>query len=554
MTSESQLQISNYTINYHQLGYHIIQCVALTHLLCCVSLKKPFMKRSVAALLVLVCLSCTRPDSQTTHHDLSVVKTSGGLISGSYEDSVFIFKGVPYAAPPVGDLRWKAPQPVTRWEDTLKCVAFGASAVQNDPKPFMMWSEEFITPPQPLSEDCLFLNIWSGARTASDRLPVFVWIHGGAFNSGSGACAIYDGAAMAKQGIVFVSINYRLGVFGFLAHPELTRESERSASGNYGLMDQVAALQWIKENIQAFGGDPAKVTIGGQSAGSMSVQALIASPLTRGLVHGAIAQSGAGRQLRSLSEAEKTGDSFAELLKSSSLQQLRSLPADTVLTYANKLPFGSFFPIQDGYMLPDQLSSVFSSKEHIDVPLLAGWVTGDGALAGAKPMPAKEFREHINTTFGPQASAVLTLFPASDDKQAAESQSKLAALRFAGVPDYQWAVANSSRSYLYEFTYVPTDKPGFPNYGAFHTSEVPFALHTLDHWERPWQESDRIVEGYMSAYWLNFIKTGNPNGSELPEWKPYTVQSGNMMQFGAKPQPLPGTYRKAFELLSSSIF
>ncbi|MGC3946912.1 MAG: carboxylesterase family protein [Chryseolinea sp.] len=481
-----------------------------------------------------------------------VVRTSGGMVSGSYQDSVFIFKGVPYAAPPIGDLRWKAPEPVVPWNDTLKCLAFGASPIQNEPKPFMMWSKEFITPPKPLSEDCLFLNIWSGAHTAADKLPVFVWIHGGAFTSGSGACAIYNGAAMAKEGIVFVSINYRLGVLGFMAHSELTKESGRNASGNYGLMDQVAALQWIKENIAAFGGDPGKVTIGGQSAGSMSVQALIASPLTKGLVHGAIAESGAGRQVTPLKSAEATGDNFAKLANAASISELRALPADTILKIGGKMPFGSFFPIEDGYVLTKQLASAFSEKQHLDVPLMAGWVTGDGALAAGKPVGAKQYQEELKKTFGQHANDILEIFPAGNDDIAAESQLRLGAMRFAGVPDYQWALANTSPSYLYEFTYVPTDKPGFPNYGAFHTSEVPFALHTLDYWDRPWQPNDREVEKYMSAYWINFIRSGNPNGKDLPEWKQYSADSGDMMRFSEKPEAFPGHYKKAFELLSAA--
>lgn len=510
------------------------------------------MRVLIPTLLIIAGLfSCARRFEIVTPA-LMTVKTEGGYITGKYEDSVYAFKGIPYAAPPTGDLRWSAPKPAVPWRDTLACLNYGASPIQNTPQPFMMWTEEFITPPSPLSEDCLFLNIWSGARTPTDKLPVFVWIHGGAFTSGSGACAIYDGTAMASKGIVFVSINYRLGVFGFMAHPELTKESGNGVSGNYGLMDQIAALRWVRDNIASFGGDPARVTIGGQSAGSMSVHALVASPLSKGLVHGAIAESGAAnRPAMPLKKAEDIGVSMAKLANVSGIRDLRAMPADTLLKLANTLPFGSFVPIVDGYLLPADIISIMANRQHLNVPLLAGWVTGDGALAGGKRMSAVEFRSYASKTFGVKSREFLTAFPADTDEQAADSQLRLGAMRFAGFPSHRWALATSSNSYLYEFSYVPTDKPGFPNYGAFHTAEVPFALHTLNHWDRPWQSTDRSVETYMSSYWLNFIRHGDPNGDGLPQWKPYDAKEGNTMSLGVVPEPRSGLYKHVFDLLTS---
>jgi para-nitrobenzyl esterase len=510
------------------------------------------MRMLIQSLVIIAGLSCCVKRVELPQLPLLTVRTEGGYVQGNYEDSVYVFKGVPYAAPPIEDLRWRAPEHVIRWRDTLECLNYGASAIQNDPKPFMMWTQEFITPPGPLSEDCLFLNVWSGAKVATDKLPVFVWIHGGAFNSGSAACAIYDGAAMARAGIVFVSINYRLGIFGFMAHPELTSESGNGASGNYGLMDQLVALRWVHDNIAAFGGDPSKVTIGGQSAGAMSVHALVASPLSKRLVHGAIAESGAAsRPAMSLKDAELIGVNVANAANVSGIRRLRRVPADSLLRVANTMPFGSFFPIVDGYILPDNIISIMADKQHLDVPLLAGWVTGDGALGGGNRMNAGEFRAYAKTAFGARAGEFLATFPADTDEKAVDSQLRLAAMRFAGLPDHRWALANTSNSFLYEFSYVPTDKPGFPNYGAFHTAEVPFALHTLDHWNRPWKSSDRAVEKYMSAYWLNFIKQGNPNGSSLPVWKRYDAQDGSTMSFGVKPELRSGIYKDVFGLLSA---
>ncbi len=510
-------------------------------------MRQPCLLISLVAVTLLT--SCKEKIVQQP--SLAIVKTEAGLVSGVLEDSIHIFKGVPFAAPPVGILRWQEPKPLNAWTDTLACNKFAASPVQNDPKPFMMWTEEFMTPPQPLSEDCLYLNVWSGATSADDKLPVLVWIYGGGFISGSGACPIYDGKALAKEGIVYVTINYRVGVFGFMAHPDLTGEAQHKSSGNYGLMDQIAALNWVKNNIAAFGGDPAKVTIAGQSAGSMSVQSLVASPLTKGLFRGAIAQSGAGRPAMTLDDTEKVGMSLSAKLNSSSIASLRQLSADSMLSLANTLPFGSFSPIVDGYVIPESFDSIFEKKQHQDVPVIAGWVMGDGELVVRQPKSAKDFVKDASNSFGTRSAEFLKLFPAGSDEEAKESQQKLGLLQFAGTGDYKWAKANSSNTYLYQYTYVPTDKSEFPNYGAFHTSEVPYALHTLALWDRPWKQSDYDVERYMSGYWLNFVKNGNPNGEGLPGWKAYQPAEAVIMEFGIKPEQRPGLYQAEMIFLST---
>lgn len=479
--------------------------------------------------------------------------TKSGKVSGvlSADKLVASFKGIPFAASPIGNLRWKEPQPVKPWAGTLACDKFSASSFQNKPAPFAMWTEEFIAPPEPLSEDCLYLNVWTPAKSTKEKLPVLMWIYGGGFVSGSSACAIYDGEALAKQGIIFISINYRVGVFGFFSHPELSKESKNHASGNYSLMDQLAALKWIKENIAAFGGDPDKVTIAGQSAGSFAVQALVASPLSKGLFRGAIAHSGASmnRFSKNLSEAEKTGIELSRKINSN-IHGLRKLSADSLLKLSGSFPFGTFAPITDGYVLPDNVGTIFKNKRHNDVALMAGWVTGDAALMGPIKS-AVDFQTWVDATYADKKTEFLKVFPASTDAEAGQSQNKLGNLNFAGFADHFWALKNSSNSFLYQFGYVPTDKPGFPNYGAFHTSEVPFALHTLSKWNRPWKDSDYAVEKFMSAYWVNFVKTGNPNGSGLPEWKKYNAESGNIMEFGGQPVLKLGLFRAEFSVLES---
>ncbi len=478
--------------------------------------------------------------------------TQSGKVSGaqSEDKQVSSFKGIPFAAPPVGELRFKEPQPVKPWSGTRACDRFSASPMQNKPAPFMMWTEEFIAPPEPLSEDCLYLNVWTPAKAAGEKLPVLMWIYGGGFVSGSSACAIYDGEALARKGIVFVSINYRVGILGFLAHPELTKESGRNASGNYALMDQLAALRWIRDNITAFGGDPDKVTIAGQSAGSFSVQALVASPLSKGLFRGAIAQSGASldRLSKKLADAEKTGIALSEKIPGG-IDGLRKLPADSLQKLAGTLPFGSFSPVVDGYVLRENFSTVFENKKHNDVALMAGWVSGDASLMG-QPKPADQFISWAASVYGERKDDFLKVFPASTDEEAYQSQARLGNLNFAGYAAHVWAMNNTSNSYLYHFGYVPTDKPGFPNYGAFHTSEVPFALHTLAQWKRPWKEMDYAVEDYLSAYWVNFVKNGNPNGKGLPEWKKYDA-SQPIMNLNEHAVLNSGTYKAEIQFLSS---
>lgn len=513
---------------------------------------KILLQCKLLLLTGLISGSINLTNAQSAISNPPTLRLKEGLVSGttSKDGIVNIFKCIPYAAPPTGPQRWKAPQPVRPWKGTRDCTAFPASAIQNKPAPFLMWSEEFISPPAPLSEDCLYLNVWTSAK-AGKKMPVFVWIHGGGFVSGSGACAVYDGESMARDGIVFITINYRLGVFGFLSLPG--QEAEKgNESGNFALLDQIAALKWIRQNVAAFGGDPEKITIGGQSAGSMCVNALVASPLANGLFRGAIAQSGVlinNNFTRNQVAARKLGSQLLSALEAKSLEEARAIPADRILDAANKLPFRSFTPYVDGYLLPSAPGNIIEKGAHNKVPLLIGWVNRDGDLLQPGKLSADSFKQSVNSRYPAHSNEFLQLFPANNDAEAISSQQKLGLLQFAAIQSIQWANWNRAPAYVYHFEFVPADKPGFPNYGAFHTSEVPYALHNLSKWDRPWRESDLKVEKTMSDYWKNFIRTGNPNGSGIPEWTKFQASDGKVMIINEFPYLQPGYFRQEIQLL-----
>jgi para-nitrobenzyl esterase len=485
--------------------------------------------------------------STTAYSQSPEVKTENGVVSGYKSGDISVYKGIPFAEPPVGNLRWKAPQPPKNRTGVLKCDKFSASPMQSNPVPFRMWTEEFITPPGNLSEDCLYLNVWTPAKTEKEKLPVLVWIYGGGFSSGSAACAIYDGEELAKKGIIFVSINYRVGVFGFLAHPELSKESKNNVSGNYGLLDQVAALQWVKKNIAAFGGDPQKVTIAGQSAGSMSVSCLVSAPVAAGLFRGAIAHSGGiltNFEFKHLAEAEKDGVSFAESMKVSGISDLRKIPADKLVTAGMR-----FMPVMDGYILQNDLYASYKAGKFNDVPFIAGWVTGDGSLRGDQSVTPEEYKKQATEKYGKNSGEYLRIFPGNTKEQILSSMKEMVLMQFAALPAHLWAGVTKNNAFIYQFTHVPVDKPDFPNYGAFHTSDVPFALNTLHTWNRPWRNIDKEVEKTMSNYWVNFVKTGNPNGNGLTEWSAYNKTSGNVLEIGDNAKLSPGLFKEEFSFL-----
>lgn len=497
-------------------------------------------------LLAGFLLSCSQRNNQRI--DITSVTTEAGKLSGFYAtDSIIkIFKGVPFAAPPVKDLRWKAPQKHALWKGILECTQAPASAIQTTPEPFYCWSSEFLAPKQPISEDCLYLNIWTPAKTTSENLPVMVWIHGGALVAGSGTVPLYDGEAMARKGIVFITINYRLGLLGFLAHPELSAESPQHISGNYGILDQIAALRWIHDNINHFGGNPENITIAGQSAGAFSVNTLVASPLAKNLFQKAIAQSG-GRfykdtsRLFTLPEAEERGLELTRRL-GTTIAEMRQWPADSILKLDKRFSINT-----DSEYFPPIWETFVQGKQN-DVPLLTGWNADDGV--SFEPAPdATTFKNRAIETYKAEADRFLELFPAANDSEAAQSQKTLNQLEFGGH-NYLWAwwqcQTGKNPVYLYYFKHIP---PGEPNYGAFHSAEFGYALHTLTHWNRPFTEIDYQIESAMSDYWANFVKTGNPNEKELPFWPKYSVKNPQSMIFGDSLSVEPVPFRKQLEFL-----
>ena len=485
--------------------------------------------------------------------DKPTANTNAGKVAGFKEGNINVFKGIPFAAPPVGDLRWKAPQPVKPWSGVKDCIQFAASPVQGEPIPFMCWSEEFLIPKKPIDEDCLYLNVW--AKNTAAKKPVLVYIYGGGFRSGGAGCAIYDGKEMAEKDVVFVSINYRVGVFGFLAHPELTKESGYGASGNYALLDMIAALKWVKQNIAAFGGDPNQITIAGQSAGAFAVNHLCATPLAKGLFKGAIAQSGGSvltstlRPTTSLQQAENMGIDFAKHFKVSSIQDLRKISAEDIL----KSNQGLSYPIEDGYVLPSSIADIYANGKQNDIALILGWNLDDKVTG--PPVNAEDYKQQLQKQFGTNAEKVLQYYPATNDAIAATSQDNLSRDGFFGVQGYAWANAQlhkgKSKIFIYNFNRKLPAYSAASNFGAFHTGEVPYVFNNLKTVNRPWEDIDIQLADQLSSYWANFVKTGNPNGGNLTHWPSYTTEKDQVLVIDQQTSATKMPFKDGLRILST---
>jgi para-nitrobenzyl esterase len=459
------------------------------------------------------------------------VRTQGGLVSGApgSDPAVRIYKGIPYAAPPVGALRWKPPQAAAPWKGVRAAAEFSAPCMQT---PYAQTSI-YYTPLAAVSEDCLYLNVWTAAAPAGEKRPVMVWIHGGAYTRGSGATPTYNGEALARKGVVVVTVNYRLGIFGFLAHPELTKESDVKSSGNYGLLDMVAALEWVRKNIAAFGGDPGCVTIFGESAGSSAVNFLMASPLAKGLFHRVIGESGAnfgganfGRR-SVLVDAEKTGAGLG------TLAELRAKPADELLRIDTPTR-----PAVDGWFLPEEVAAIFAQGKHSDVPVIAG--SNADEMRTLAPLPeganARSFLSMVHSRYGASAEAFLKLYPAGSDAEAAESYYASARDAGMGWQMRTWARAQTKSgkapAYLYYFSRIPPG-PTAQKYRSYHAAEIQYVFGNLRS-NRPWEDADRKLSETMSTYWVNFAASGDPNGKGLPKWPAYDARADVSMEFGDK--------------------
>ena len=488
------------------------------------------------------------------------VKTHAGVVEGKEASGVRAFLGIPYAEPPVGDRRWKPPVPAKKWSGVRKATEFGAHCMQGK----IYGDMKFPDPGG--SEDCLSLNVWVPANHPG-KLPVMVWIYGGGFVAGSTSEPRQDGTNLARQGVVVVSMNYRLGIFGFFVHPELAKESGHNAAGNYGLLDQLEALKWVHENIAEFGGDPANVTIFGESAGSFSVSAQMASPLAKGLFQKAIGESGAaffsgGLSFEPLSvREEKDVKAVSDKLGVHTLAELRAIPAEKLLEpFAPPKSRGfDFGPDIDGYFLPEALPAIFAAGKQNDVALLAGWNHDEASFEIAfnpqKPT-AESMKANAQKEFGDKAEEFLRLYPTDTDQQTMRSAVDFAGDRFIAFSTWAWMEAQSKTGkqpiYRYRFDLGPPQNPKGPRLGAYHSAEIEFVFGQLDSkTDVTWLPEDRELSTEMQKYWTNFARDGNPNGPGLPQWPAYSGGDGwQVMYLDAQPHAEKDGQRERYEFLA----
>ncbi|QMV20253.1 carboxylesterase family protein [Granulicella sp. 5B5] len=501
----------------------------------------------------------TSPRAWSQGEKAPIVTTAQGQVEGlTVSGGVHAYLGIPYAAPPVGDLRWKAPQPAEAWKGIRDATHFGHRCMQFVAYPDMVFDDAGE------SEDCLTLNVWAPADAA--KLPVMVWVHGGGFVGGASSEPRQNGQHLARHGVIVVSMNYRLGMLGFFTHAGLAAESGNHAAGNYGLMDQVAAIAWVKKNIAAFGGDPDNITVFGESAGSFSVSALMASPLSKGMLAKAIGESGAGFFNRSLpfaTLAEREAHD-AELAKSvlgtDDLEALRKVPAETIAAEKSFRISLAFPPDIDGYMLPKPLPEIYAAGEQAHIPLLAGWnhdeVRSQVTRAKTK-MTVASYRAMAEKEFGVHASGFLKAYPGKTDAEAESSAGDYVSDRFLVYSTWRWldqqVATGDAPVYRYRLDLVPpADKFHPAGSGAFHSDDIEYVFGTLDsRQEAMWRPEDRMLSEEIQTYWTNFAKTGDPNSKGLPEWPQYKSKDWMVMHLDEPSVAKPDNQRAHYLFLDS---
>lgn len=505
------------------------------------------MKISAPVAAALLTVAATAAFAQSAP---SVVATAQGRVSGVRQLASDAYLGIPFAQPPVGALRWRPPQAPAAWQGVRDGSHFAASCYQAPATRFGPFTPEFMDVGPIISEDCLYLNVWKPPGSARN-LPVLVFIHGGGFGGGSGSIPIYNGARLAAKGAVVVTINYRVGAFGFLAHPELTAESPRKTSGNYGLLDAIAALQWVKANAGRFGGDSGNVTVSGQSAGAMLINDLLMTPEAKGLFSAAIAESGTGAGIAAppLAQAEAAGVEFAAKVGAGSLPQLRAAPASRILEFAGGGPpkpgevrRPGFAPTTDGVVMtanPNNPRAAIS----VNVPFLTGWNRDEGAgLAGmTKSTSPAQFESGVRERYGSFAGQLLAAYPHANEAEATQSANLLPRdLTLAALA--LWAEARTITSgqpvYVYQFAHTYPG-PESAEYGAFHTAEVPYIFGVLDQQGRPFTDADRAVSEQVQAYWLGFMTTHRPVAPGRPPGPRIEAGRLDILQLGDTAGPRP---------------
>jgi len=468
------------------------------------------------------------------------VRVEGGLLKGTVEDGLGVYRGIPYAAPPIGDLRWRPPQPAQKWKGVHAADQFGRSCVQTN--------AAIADLPAP-SEDCLYLNVWTPAKSTEEKLAVLVWIHGGGFVAGAPAEKLYHGEWLAKKGVVVVSIAYRLGVFGFLAHPELSAENSHHVSGNYGLLDMIAGLQWVQKNISAFGGDHRRVTIQGESAGAAAVSILCASLLTKGLFRGAIAESGGSfgpvradasfGEAEPLASAEKRTADWLSSISVSNIAELRKMPAEKLQTMIPH-QFGWARPNVDGWVIAGDQYRLYESGQYNDVPVLTGYNSDEGLLFGS-PKSQEAYIQSVRERYQQSADKILAAYPGGGTPAEQKTARDLMRDSAFGWNAWVWARMQTKTGKSMVFLYYFDEKAEIPagskaaGYGARHASELPYVFRQLTEHSRPASTpKDESLSDMMRTYWTNFAKTGDPNGTGLPRWPAYDDAKPQMLHIEAE--------------------